>query len=52
MIEQITITGSPADLASFPNSITENVQIHLSIDTENTPDPEGGDTDGEEEADG
>lgn len=40
MIEQITITGSPADLASFLNSITENVQIHLSIDTENTPNPE------------
>lgn len=40
MIEQITITGSPADLASFLNSITENVQIHLSINTENTPDPE------------
>ena len=52
MIEQITITGSPADLASFLNSITENVQIHLSIDTENTPDPEGGDADGEKEADG
>ena len=31
MIEQITITDSPADLASFLNSITENVQIHLSI---------------------
>ena len=52
MIEQITITGSPADLASFPDSITENVHIHLSIDTENTPDPEGGDANGEDEADG
>lgn len=52
MIEKITITGSPADLAVFLNSITENVQIRLSIDTENMPDPEGGDADGEKEADG
>ena len=52
MIEQITITGSPADLAVFLNSIAENVQIRLSIDTENTPDPEGCDADGGKEADG
>lgn len=52
MNKQITITGSPADLAAFLNSITEDVQIRLSIDTENTPHPEGGDANGEEEADG
>jgi hypothetical protein len=52
MNKQITITGSPVDLAAFLNSIEENVQIRLLIDTENTPDPEGGDADGEEEADG
>ena len=52
MNKKITITGSPADLAAFLNSITEDVQIRLSIETENTPDPEGGDDDGEKEADG
>lgn len=43
---QITITGSPADLAEFLNSLTEDVQVNISID------PEGGDADGAEEADG
>lgn len=52
MNKQITITGSPADLAAFLNSIAENVQIRLLIDPENTPDPEGGDADGGKEADG
>lgn len=46
MNKQITITGSPADLAEFLNNLPEDVQVNLSID------PEGGDADGEKEADG
>lgn len=46
MNEQITIAGSPADLAEFLNNLPEDVQVNLSID------PEGGDADGAEEADG
>lgn len=46
MNKQTTITGSPADLAEFLNNLPEDVQVNLSIA------PEGGDADGEEEADG
>ena len=52
MNKQITITGSPADLAEFLNNLPEDVQVNLSIEPEGLSDPEGGDADGEEEADG
>ncbi len=46
MNDQITITGSPADLAEFLNSLTDDVQVNVSIELE------GGDADGTEETDG
>lgn len=46
MNKQITITGSPADLAEFLNNLPEDVQVNFSIELE------GGDDDGEKEADG
>ncbi|EHO15817.1 hypothetical protein HMPREF9623_01728 [Stomatobaculum longum] len=52
MNKQITITGSPADLAEFLNNLPEDVQVNLSIEPEGLSDPEGGDADGAEEADG
>lgn len=52
MIEQITITGSPADLVEFLNNLPEDVQVNLSIEPEGLSDPEGGVADGEGEADG
>lgn len=52
MNEQITITGSPADLAAFLNSLSEDAQIHLLIESETTVNPEGGGANGAEEADG
>ena len=52
MIEQITITGSPADPVESLNNLPEDVQVDLSIEPEGLSDPEGGDADGEDEADG
>ena len=52
MIEQITITGSPADLVEFLNNLPEDVQVNLSIEPEGLSDPEGDEADGEKEADG
>jgi hypothetical protein len=50
--KQITITGSLADLAAFLNSLSEDAEIHLQIDSEASVNPEGGDADGTDETDG
>ena len=50
--KQITITGSPADLATFLNGLSEEAEIHLQIGSEAPVNSGGGDADGAEEADG